>query len=103
VTVADDERTGLLFEKTSFVRFDIAPGAALPSASYENVPGSGVTMPIECAGGRVHYVALRPREGVIEAMPEETFVGARAIKRRYVVEHLVPVQSTRTQVADHAN
>jgi hypothetical protein len=51
-------------------------------------------MPIDCAGGEVHYVALRPHDGLIEAVPEEPSAGERAIKRRYLVEHLVPVQAS---------
>lgn len=42
VMVTDSRHTRWLLEKTSFVRLDVAVGAAMPSAWYENVPGSAV-------------------------------------------------------------
>jgi hypothetical protein len=92
VVVTDGTHTGRLIAKTSFVRFDVATGPTTPSAWYENIPGSAITAPINCAGGEDHYVALRPNEGLIEVKPVTPSTGERAIKKRYLVERLIAAQ-----------
>jgi hypothetical protein len=92
VAVSDGRDSRRLFAKTSYARFDLTRDAAMPTAWYENAPGSAVTLPIECVGGGVHYVALRSHAGLIEAAPEDPSVGRRAIEKRYLVEHLVPAR-----------
>jgi hypothetical protein len=91
VTVTDATRTGALLAKTTFVRFDVATGPASPSAWYENIPGSAATVPVNCAGGEVHYLAVRPREGLIEFMPVAASTGNGAIEKRFLLERLVTV------------
>jgi hypothetical protein len=94
VTVTDGRHTGWLFEKTSFARFDVVVGTAMPSARYEHVPGSAVPFPVDCVAGAVHYVALRPRDERIEATDEKPSAGERAIAQRTVVDRLLSVERT---------
>lgn len=94
VTVTDGRHTGWLFEKTSFVRFDVATGAPMPAAWYENVPGSAIPFPVDCVAGAVRYVALRPRDERIEAKDEKPSTGERAIAQRTVIDRLISVERT---------
>jgi hypothetical protein len=89
VVVTDGTDARSLFGKTSFVRFDVARGAASASAAYENIPGSAVAMPIQCSGGESYYFALQPDKGLIDVKQRTSSAGAGAISGRYLVEHLV--------------
>lgn len=94
ISVTDGVHAGRLIAKTSFVRFAVPVGPATVSSWYDTIPGSAAPMPINCAGGEIHYIALRPEMGLIEAKLVKPSTGEGAIKKRHLLERLVAVHAS---------